>query len=56
MARGAGTGRAADTVHIVFRQLWQIKIEDMADFRNMQAAGGDIGGNQNMILAVLKTF
>ena len=56
MTGGAGTGGTANTMHIVFRHLGQVKIEHMADFRDVQATGGNIGGYQNMVFTILKTF
>ena len=55
--RGAactGAGRSADTVHIVFAGLGQVEIEHVTDFRDMQAARGDIGGHEDLEFAVLE--
>ena len=53
-AAGAGTGGTADAMHVVFTGLGKVKVEYMADFRNVQAACSDIGSNQGAEFAILK--
>ena len=45
-ARATGATRAPDAVHIVFGMCRYIKIEHMADIRNIQAPRGDIAGDE----------
>jgi len=47
-ARVAGTPGAANAVNIIFRMNRHIKIDHMADFRNIQPARCHITGNQNL--------
>src|SRR5882762_10188486 len=47
IALGTGARRAADAMHIILGDVWQIEIEDMAHVGNMQAARGDIGCDQH---------
>ncbi len=54
VAFGAGAGGAADAMHVVFRIIGQIEIEDMADIGNVQAARGHIGGDQHGNVAVVE--
>src|SRR6185436_9452265 len=42
IARGLGPAGAADSVHIVFRVLWHIVVNDMADVLNVQPASRDV--------------
>ena len=52
----SGARRAADAMDVVFRALRQIKIDDMLDVRNVKAARGNIGGNQNTITLVAEVL
>ncbi len=45
-AGGSSSRRSADPVHICFRHVRQIVIHHMADSVNIDAASGDIGGDQ----------
>jgi hypothetical protein len=56
--RSAGAARpagAADPMNIIVGMVGNVKIEDVADRRNIEAAGGDIGGDEerNVALAEL---
>ena len=53
---GPGTGGTTDTMHIVFGHLGHVIIEYMADGRNMQSAGGNVGGHQYIKFTILKFF
>ena len=44
---GAGAGRPADSVHISFRHVRQVVVDDMADARDVDAARGDVSGDEN---------
>src|SRR5437899_20269 len=46
MALPAGSSRAADAVDIILRMDRRVIVEDMADFGNIEAAGGDVGGDE----------
>ncbi|MDR9095843.1 hypothetical protein FEP46_05607 [Burkholderia multivorans] len=45
--RTARAARAADPVHVVFRELRQIVVEHVRDARNVDAAGRDVGRDQH---------
>jgi hypothetical protein len=47
-AVATGTTRAADAVHVIFGLLGQIKVDDVADALHIDAARGDVGGNQHL--------
>src|SRR5215468_4552942 len=44
--RASGAAGAADTVDVVIRMMGNVEIEDVADGGNVEAAGGDVGGDQ----------
>jgi hypothetical protein len=48
----SGAARAADAVDVVIRMVGDVEIEDMADFGNVEATGGDIGCHQQGQLAL----
>ena len=50
-AVGAGARGAADAVHVRSRDVRQIVIDHMADAVDVDAAGGDVGGDQDAQLA-----
>jgi len=52
----ARPGSPTDAVDIIFRILGQIVIDHVADIFNMNAAGGDVGGDQNFDLALFELF
>src|SRR5215510_1278826 len=43
---GAGAGGAADAVHVAFRNVRQVVIDDVADAFDVDAARGDVGRDQ----------
>src|SRR5665647_1620507 len=51
-AIGAGARGAADAVDVAFRDVRQIVIEHVADAVDVDAAGGNVGGDQSAQLAV----
>ena len=51
-AVGAGARGAADAVDVAFRDVRQIVVEHVADAVDVDAAGGDVGGDQGAQLAV----
>ena len=51
-AGAAGAAGAADAVDVIFGMMRHVEIEDVADFGNVEAAGGDIGGDQERCLAL----
>src|SRR5471030_2995443 len=50
-AVAAGAAGAADAVEVVFRELRQVVVEHVGDRRHVDAAGGDVGGDQDLDLA-----
>jgi hypothetical protein len=50
----AGTTRAADAVHIIFRDVRQLVIDDVGQRIDIDAARRDIGGHQRNQLAFLE--
>ena len=56
IALSAKAGSTTDTVDIVFGVLRQIVIEYMTDVGDMQAAGGNIGGDQYRQFTLLETL
>ena len=51
-AGGAGAGGAADSVDIAFRLVGHVVIDDVGDAVDVDAAGGDVGGDEHADLAV----
>ena len=51
----AGTTGTADTVHIGFRYIRQIIVDDMRKMVDIDTAGGDIGRDQDTERMILKT-
>ena len=49
--RTAGT---ADTVHVVFRHVWQLVVHHVRQLFNVQATGGDVGCHQHTYVAGFK--
>ena len=37
----------ADTVHVVFGELGQVEVDHVGDARHVEAARGNVGGNQH---------
>src|SRR5690606_26318398 len=52
----ARAGRAADAVDIGFRHIGQLEVHHVGDLVHIDAARGDVGGDQNAQLAVLEGF
>src|SRR5690625_2913731 len=51
---GPGTCRTADAVHVIFRILGQVEIDDVADLGDMQSASRDIGRDENRQFTALE--
>ena len=51
-AVGAGARGAADAVHVAFRDVRQVEVDDVADAVDVDAAGGDVGRDQGLDAAV----
>ena len=51
-AVGAGARGAADAMHVALRDVRQVVVDDVADAFDVDAAGGDVGGDQGAHLAV----
>ena len=51
-AVGAGARGAADAVDVALRNVRQVVVDDMGDAVDVDAAGGDVGGDQRPQLAV----
>ena len=50
------TAGAADPMHVIFRVLRDIVIDDVTDTRDVEAARGDVGRDHHFVFAALKTF
>src|SRR5258708_2469515 len=46
----------ADAVHVAFRDVGQIEVDDVADALDVDAAGGDVGRDQGADTAVAEVF
>ena len=55
-AVGAGARGAADAVHVAFRDVGQIEVDDVADAIDVDAAGGDVGRHQRSHPAVAEVL
>ncbi|CAB3692178.1 hypothetical protein LMG26685_04845 [Achromobacter mucicolens] len=53
-AGGARAARAADAVDVVFRHVGQFEVHDLGQLVDVQATGGDVGGDQHGHGAVLE--
>src|SRR3989338_4860239 len=49
-ALGAGAAGAADAMHVIFRYLWQVVVDHVADTADVDAAGGNVGRDQQLYL------
>src|SRR5918995_479433 len=47
---------AADPVHVIFRMMRHIEVDNMADLRHVDTARGDIGGDHHLVTAVAKAI
>ena len=52
----ARAGRTADAVDIGFRHIGQLEVHHVGDLVHVDAARGDVGGDQDAQLAVLEGF
>lgn len=51
----SGTSGPADPMDIALGIKWEVVVEDMADIVDIQAPGGDIGGDEDLCLAVFES-
>jgi len=49
---GIGARGATDAVHVALRDVRQVVVDDVRDVRHVDAARGDVGGDQHVRLAV----
>ena len=54
LAGAACAAGAADAVHVAFRVVRDVVVEHVGDALNVEAAGGNVGGNQDVEAAVAK--
>ena len=47
LARTTGTASTADTVNVIFIDVWQLEVDHVWQLIDIQTASGDIGGYQN---------
>ena len=47
---------AADAVDVILRMLRHVVVDDVADVRDVQAARGDVRGDEHLVFAVAETF
>lgn len=50
-ALGSGTTGAADAMHVVFRVIRKLEVHHHIDTLDVETASGDVGGNQNIMVA-----
>ena len=50
------TTGAADPVHVIFRMMRHIEVDNMTDLRHVDTARGDIGGDHHLVTAVAKAI
>lgn len=48
ITRVEGTSRAPDTMGVGVGGVWNVVVDDVRDLTDVDAAGGDIGGDQNL--------
>ena len=53
-AAGAGASGAADTVDEVFGDHRKVEVDDMGDAVDVDAAGGDVGGDEDAVVTLLE--
>ena len=51
-----GAARAADAVHVVLRILRHVVVDDVRHAGDVEAAGGEVGGDQHLVAAGLETL
>jgi hypothetical protein len=56
VAAGLGAARAANAVDVVFRMLWNVKIDDVTDVFDVEPARGDVGGDKDFVTTFAKTL
>ena len=56
VAGALGAAGAADAVHVVFGVLRDVEVYDMADAGDVDAAGGDVGGDHDPVASGFETF
>ena len=54
LAGGARPARAADPVDVVFRHVGQVEVDDVRQLLDVEAARGDVGGDERLQLAGLE--
>ena len=54
VARAAGAAGAADAVHVVLRHVWQLEVHHVRQLVDVEAARGDVGGDQHVELHALE--
>ena len=54
MARGAGAPGAADAMHVIFRVVRKIVVDDELDTFYINAARGDVRRHEHAIFAILE--
>ena len=54
LAGGLGPTRAADTVDVVLGRDRHVEVHDMAQFRHVDATGGDVGRDEHRVLPALE--
>ena len=55
VAGEGGAAGAADAVDVVFGEVGAVKINDVGDGFDIDAAGGDVGGDEDAVVAVFET-
>ena len=53
-ARSAGARRTPDAVDIGLRHFWQLVVDDVRDGIDVDASGGDVGGDEHANRAALE--
>ncbi len=56
LARRAGAAGTADAMHVVLGNVGQIVVHHMRQFVDVDAACGDVGGDQHVDLQLLEIF
>src|SRR5690606_27316261 len=55
-AETTGAAGTADAVHVGFRVVRDVVVDDVGDARDVQTAGGDVGGDDQIERAALELF
>jgi len=56
VARRFGATGAADAVDVIFGMLRHVEVNDVADVGDVEAAGGDVGGDEDFVFAVAEAL